>query len=47
MDIRKYQALSRRDFLKFGVAGISAMALLFLSGCGGEEDDDDDEEEDD
>jgi hypothetical protein len=33
--------MSRRGFLKLGLAGISAAALLFLSGCGGEEDDDD------
>jgi len=30
---------SRRGFLKLGLAGISAAALLFLSGCGGEGDD--------
>jgi hypothetical protein len=41
--------MSRRGFLKLGVAGIWAAALLFLSGClgGGEEDDDDDGGEED
>ena len=40
--------MSRRGFLKLGVAGIWAAALLFLSGClGGEEDDDDDDGGDD
>ena len=28
---------SRRVFLKLGLAGLSASALLFLSGCLGEE----------
>lgn len=42
------EVLSRRGFLKLGLAGISSAALLFLSGCmGGEEDDDEDEDEDD
>ncbi len=39
------EKMSRRGFLKLGVAGIWAAALLFISGClggGGEEDDDDD-----
>ena len=37
--------MSRRGFLKLGVAGIWAAALLFLSGClgGGEEDDEEDD----
>lgn len=41
------ERISRKGFLKMGVAGISA-ALLFLAGCGGEEDDEDEggEEED-
>jgi hypothetical protein len=39
------EMMSRRGFLKLGVAGIWAVALLFLSGClGGEEDDDDDDD---
>ena len=39
------EKMSRRGFLKLGVAGIWAAALLFLSGClgGGEEDDDEDD----
>jgi len=43
------EKMSRRGFLKLGVAGIWAVGLLFLSGClgGGEEDDDDDGGEDD
>ena len=35
------QKISRAGFLKLGVLGISATALLFAAGCGGEEDDDD------
>jgi len=40
------EKMSRRGFLKLGVAGIWAVGLLFLSGClgGGEEDDDDDDD---
>lgn len=41
------EKMSRRGFLKLGVAGIWAVSLLFLSGCGGGEEDDDGEEEDD
>ena len=41
------EKLSRRGFLKLGVVGTWAVALLFLSGClGGEEDDEEDDEED-
>lgn len=49
MDSEGRETLSRRGFLKLGLAGISSAALLFLSGClgGGEEDDDEDEGEDD
>ena len=38
------QKMSRSDFLKLGVAGISATVLLFAAGClgGGGDDDDDD-----
>ena len=41
------EKMSRRVFLKLGVAGISAAAALFLSACGGgeeEEDEGDDED---
>ena len=41
------EVLSRRAFLKLGLAGLSASALLFLSGCLGEEQEDEGEEEDD
>lgn len=42
------EKMSRRGFLKLGVAGIWAVSLLFLAGClGGEEEDDDEGEEDD
>ena len=40
------EKISRAAFLKLGVAGISATALAFASGCGGEEDDDEGEEDD-
>lgn len=33
------EKISRAAFLKLGVAGISATALAFAAGCGGEEDD--------
>jgi hypothetical protein len=39
--------ISRRSFLKLGLAGISGAALLLLSGCLGEEDGDDEDDEDD
>ncbi len=38
------EKISRVGFLKLGVLGISATALVFAAGCAGEEDD---EEEDD
>ncbi|MEW6636110.1 MAG: hypothetical protein AB1425_04760 [Actinomycetota bacterium] len=41
------EIMSRRRFLKLGVATIPAAAMIFLSACGGEEDEDEDEEEDD
>ena len=44
---RVREKMSRRVFLKLGVAGISAAAALFLSACGGgeeEEDEGDDED---
>ncbi len=41
------QKMSRSDFLKLGVAGISATALLFAAGClGGGEDDDGGDDDD-
>ena len=39
--------LSRRSFLELGLAGISGVALLLLSGCLGEEESDDEDDEDD
>ena len=39
--------ISRRNFLKLGLAGISGAALLLLSGCLGEDDGDDEDDEDD
>ena len=41
------EKISRAGFLKLGVLGISATALAFAAGCGGEEDDDDEGEDDD
>ena len=38
--------ISRRSFLKLGLAGISGAALLLLSGCLGEEEDDEDDDDD-
>ena len=42
------EVLSRRAFMKLSLAGISATALVFLSGCLGEEQEEDEggEEED-
>ena len=39
------QEMSRRGFLKLGLAGISAAVMLFVSGCAGEQDDDDDDDD--
>ena len=36
--------ISRRSFLKLGLAGILGAALLLLSGCLGEEDGDDEDD---
>lgn len=44
---RNEELLSRRAFLKLGLAGLSTTALLFLSGCLGEEQEDEAGEEDD
>ena len=44
---RNDEVLSRRAFLKLGLAGLSATALLFLSGCLGEEEEEDEGEEQD
>ena len=41
------EKISRRGFLKLGLASISATAVLFVAGCAGEEDEDDDEDDDD
>ncbi len=38
------EKVSRAGFLKLGVLGVSAVALAFVSGCGGEEDDEEDED---
>jgi hypothetical protein len=34
--------MSRRDFLRLGLAGVAGAALLLVTGCAGEEDDEDD-----
>lgn len=39
------QEMSRRGFLKFGLASISGGAMLFLSACGGEQDDEGDDDD--
>ncbi len=39
------QKISRRHFLKLGLAGISATALLLAAGCLGEAEDDDDDDD--
>ena len=41
------EKISRRGFLKLGLASISATAVLFVAGCAGEDDDDDDDDDDD
>jgi hypothetical protein len=42
------QNMSRRSFLKLGLAGVSAAMLLFAAGCasGGDDDDGDDDDND-
>ena len=45
MEIEKKEAVSRWDFLKLGLAGLSVPALLFLSGCGGGGEDDEGDED--
>ena len=40
------EVLSRRAFLKLGLTGLSASALLFLSGCLGEEQEEEEEDDD-
>ncbi len=44
-DGKAEQKISRRHFLKLGLAGISATALLLAAGCLGEADDDDDDDD--
>ena len=39
--------MSRRRFLKLGVAGAFGVATAFLDGCGGMEDEDDEDDDDD
>ena len=36
--------MSRRGFLKLGLASISAAVLLFVAGCAGDEDEGDDDD---
>jgi hypothetical protein len=38
--------MSRRDFLRLGLAGVAGATLLLVTGCAGEEDDGDDDEDD-
>jgi hypothetical protein len=38
--------MSRRSFLKRGLAGVVGVALLLVAGCVGEEDEDDDDDDD-
>jgi hypothetical protein len=39
--------MSRRGFLKLGLAGLVGAALLLVAGCVGEEEEDDDDDDDD
>ena len=43
--LRGDEPVSRRAFLKLGLAGLSTTTLLFLSGCLGEQEEEDDEED--
>jgi hypothetical protein len=38
--------MSRRDFLRLGLAGVAGATLLLVTGCAGEEYDEDDDEDD-
>jgi hypothetical protein len=38
--------MSRRDFLRLGLAGVAGATLLLVAGCSSEEDDEDDDEDD-
>jgi hypothetical protein len=42
--VTEQMMMSRRNFLKLGLAGISAVVLLLATGCVGEEDDEDDDD---
>jgi hypothetical protein len=44
MQMETRNELTRRSFLKLGLSGISAIALLLIIGCGGDDDDDDDDD---
>jgi hypothetical protein len=37
--------MSRRDFLRLGLAGVAGATLVLVTGCAGEEDDEDDEDD--
>jgi hypothetical protein len=39
--------MSRRGFLKLGLAGVVGAALLLVAGCVGEEEEDDEDDDDD
>jgi hypothetical protein len=41
------EKISRRGFLKLGLASISATAVLFVAGCAGEDEGDDEGDDDD
>ena len=44
---KKGREMSRRGFLKMGLASISATVLLVATGCAGEEDEGDEDDDDD